>query len=106
MKFRDGMWLVAEDKRLEYAEEVYAINEAQDGKKITLLCPTVQIRSRGDTLNRPTLTVELEAVMDDILSVEVTHWHGALNKGPHFNLFPSGRPEVNARIQKTKQGTT
>jgi hypothetical protein len=51
------MWLVAEGKRLEYAEEVYAINEAQDGKKITLLCPTVQIRSRGDTLNRPTLTV-------------------------------------------------
>ncbi|KAH0363622.1 hypothetical protein KCU89_g19022, partial [Aureobasidium melanogenum] len=57
MKFRDGMWLVAEGKRLEYAEEVYAINEAQDGKKITLLCPTMQIRSRGDTLNRPTLTV-------------------------------------------------
>jgi alpha-D-xyloside xylohydrolase len=51
------MWLVAEGKRVEYAEEVYSINEAQDGKKITLLCPTMQIRSRGDTLNRPTLTV-------------------------------------------------
>ncbi|KAG9698279.1 glycoside hydrolase family 31 protein, partial [Aureobasidium melanogenum] len=106
MKFRDGMWLVAEGKRLEYAEEVYSISEAQDSKKITLLCPTMQIRSRGDTLNRPTLTVDLEAVMDDVISVEVTHWHGALNKGPHFNLFPSGRPEVNASIQKTEQGTT
>jgi len=52
-----GMWLVAEGKRVEYAEEVYSIDEAQDGKKITLLCPTMQIRSRGDTLNRPTLTV-------------------------------------------------
>jgi hypothetical protein len=52
-----GMWLVAEGKRVEYAEEVYSINESQDGKKITLLCPTMQIRSRGDTLNRPTLTV-------------------------------------------------
>lgn len=51
------MWLVAEGKRLEYAEEVYSISEAQDGKKIALLCPTMQIRSRGDTLNRPTLTV-------------------------------------------------
>jgi alpha-D-xyloside xylohydrolase len=51
------MWLVAEGKRVEYAEEVYSINEAQDGKKMTLLCPTMQIRSRGDTLNRPTLTV-------------------------------------------------
>ncbi|THZ80035.1 glycoside hydrolase family 31 protein [Aureobasidium pullulans] len=106
MKFRDGMWLVAEGKRLEYAEEVYSINEAEDGKKLTLLCPTMQIRSRGDTLNRPTLTVELEAAMDDVLSVQITHWHGALNKGPHFDLFPSGRPTVNANIQKTEKGTT
>ena len=55
------MWLVAEGKRVEYAEEVYSIDEAQDGKKITLLCPTMQIRSRGDTLNRPTLTVVCSA---------------------------------------------
>lgn len=51
------MWLVAEGKRVEYAEEVYTIDEAADGKKLGLLCPTAQIRSRGDTLNRPTITV-------------------------------------------------
>jgi len=51
------MWLVAEDKRVEYAEEVYSITQSQDGKKLSLLCPTMQIRSRGDTLNRPTMTV-------------------------------------------------
>lgn len=44
--------------------------------------------------------------MDDVLSVQITHWHGALNKGPHFDLFPSGRPTVNANIQKTEKGTT
>lgn len=58
------MWLVAEGKRVEYAEEVYSINEAQDGKKIALLCPTMQIRSRGDTLNRPTLTVVRSTLCD------------------------------------------
>jgi alpha-D-xyloside xylohydrolase len=51
------MWLVAEGKRVEYAEEIYSISEAEDGKKLSLLCPTVQIRSRGDTLNRPTISV-------------------------------------------------
>lgn len=51
------MWLVAEDKRVEYAEEIYSAEESHDGKKLTLLCPTMQIRSRGDTLNRSTLTV-------------------------------------------------
>ena len=44
--------------------------------------------------------------MDDVLSIEVTHWHGAQNKGPHFDLFPNGKPSVNASIQKTEQGTT
>jgi alpha-D-xyloside xylohydrolase len=58
------MWLVAEGKRVEYAEEVYSISEAKDGKKITLLCPTMQIRSRGDTLNRPTLTVVCSRLYD------------------------------------------
>lgn len=48
---------MAEGKRVEYAEEVYSVTQAQDGKKISLLCPTMQIRSRGDTLNRPTITV-------------------------------------------------
>jgi len=76
MKFRDGMWLAAEGKRLEYAEEIYSIKESEDGKKLSLLCPTAQIRRRGDTLNRPTISIDIEAVADGILSVEITHWHG------------------------------
>lgn len=50
------MWLPADDKRVEYAEEVYSVTESQDGKKLSLLCPTMKIKSRGDTLNRPTIT--------------------------------------------------
>lgn len=55
MKFRDGMWLPAEGVQTEYAEEVYEITETQNG--LSLLCPTRKIFSRGDTLNRSTLTV-------------------------------------------------
>lgn len=51
------MWLAAEGKRLEYAEDIYSIMSSEDNKKLSLLCPTAQIRSRGDTLNRPTVTV-------------------------------------------------
>lgn len=57
MKFRDGMWLSAEGKRPEYAEEVYSITEKDNGKHLELLCPTRKIRERGDTLNLPTLTM-------------------------------------------------
>jgi hypothetical protein len=52
-----GMWLAAEGKRLEYAEDIYSITSSEDSKKLSLLCPTAQIRSRGDTLNRPTISL-------------------------------------------------
>lgn len=51
------MWMVAEGKRLEYAEDIYSITSSEDNKKLSLLCPTAQIRSRGDTLNRPTISL-------------------------------------------------
>ena len=55
MKFRDGMWLVAEGMRVEYAEEVYDIKQTDTG--LSLMCPTKVIRSRGDTLNLGTVTI-------------------------------------------------
>lgn len=57
LKLLRGMWLPAEGKRIEYAEEIYSVMPLKDGKKISLLCPTTQIRSRGDTLNKPTITM-------------------------------------------------
>lgn len=57
MKFRDGMWMVAEDKRPEYAEEVYSIQEHPAGNALSLLCPTKRILQRSDSLNLPTLTI-------------------------------------------------
>ncbi|KAG8628005.1 hypothetical protein KVT40_003878 [Elsinoe batatas] len=105
MKFRDGMWLPAVDKHVEYAEEVYEALPSPDNHSLSLLCPTRQIHSRGDSLNRPTITVDLEAIADGIISVTATHWHGALDKGPHCDLFPGGKPEVQARIETTDAAT-
>ncbi|KAH8884692.1 hypothetical protein GQ53DRAFT_829644 [Thozetella sp. PMI_491] len=104
MKFRDGMWLVAEGMRVEYAEEVHDIRETERG--LSLLCPTKQIRSRGDTLNLSTLTIDIEAQSEGILSVETTHWAGAINRGPHFDLYPNGRPGIDPKVSKSDRGVT
>ncbi|CAG8979142.1 hypothetical protein HYALB_00000275 [Hymenoscyphus albidus] len=106
MKFRDGMWLAAEGKRLEYAEEVYSVTPSEDGKAISLLCPTRKIMQRSDILNLPTLTVDIEAPFDGAISVEVAHWLGALNPGPHFDLFPQGKPEKSESKITTAEKTT
>ncbi|KAI1388020.1 glycoside hydrolase family 31 protein [Hypoxylon trugodes] len=104
MKFRDGMWMVAEGMRVEYAEEVYDITETARG--LSLLCPSKKIRSRGDTLNTSTLTIDLEAPYDGIISVETTHWAGAARKGPHFDIFPGTTPNFEPTVVQRDKGTT
>ncbi|KAF1996611.1 glycoside hydrolase family 31 protein [Amniculicola lignicola CBS 123094] len=106
MKFRDGMWLNSPSHTVAYAEEIYTITPRADKKAISLLCPTRKIFSRGDTLNLSTLSVDIEAQFDGVLSVEVTHFAGARRLGPDFELFPDGRPEGTASIEKTAKGTT
>ncbi|KAH8809207.1 glycoside hydrolase family 31 protein [Xylogone sp. PMI_703] len=103
MKFRDGMWLVAEGKRLEYAEEVHSITTREDG--MSLLCPTKKIRGRSDSLNASTLTIDVQAHFDGVISIETTHWLGARNPGPHFDLFPAGKPTSLAKISKSCEST-
>jgi alpha-D-xyloside xylohydrolase len=51
------MWLTAEGKRVEYAEDIFTIEEKKGGKALSLLCPTRNVRSRGDILNLSTLTL-------------------------------------------------
>ncbi|KAH8165843.1 hypothetical protein CIB48_g2397 [Xylaria polymorpha] len=104
MKFRDGMWLTAEGMRVEYAEDVYNITQTERG--LSLLCPTRKIIRRGDTLNQSTLTIDIDAVSDGIISIETTHWAGAAIKGPHFDLFPDGQPKIEPQVSKGDKGTT
>ena len=101
-----GMWLVAADKRVEYAEEVYTVNKREDGRALSLLCPTRKIFSRGDTLNLSTLNVDIEAAFDDVISIEVTHFSGAKRRGPNFELFPDGKPSGTLSIDENDGGTT
>ena len=51
------MWLVKDNVRLEYAEEVRKLSWNEDGTAMNLLCPAKKIRSRGDTLNLPVFNI-------------------------------------------------
>ncbi|KKY25871.1 putative glycoside hydrolase family 31 protein [Diplodia seriata] len=106
MKFRDGMWLAAADKHVQYAEDIYTVTP-RDNKALNLLCPTRHIRSRGDTLNLSTINVEIEAQFDGVISIEATHFSGAQRRGPNFDLYPDGRPALGkTNISKGEKGTT
>jgi alpha-D-xyloside xylohydrolase len=100
------MWLTNEAFTVQYAEEVYTVTPREDKKAVSLLCPTRKILSRGDTLNLSTLSVDIEAQFDGVISLEVTHFAGAQRRGPDFDLFPDGKPDVTADVNKSEKGTT
>ncbi|KAH4284796.1 hypothetical protein HBH64_239860 [Parastagonospora nodorum] len=104
MKFRDGMWLVNPGYTVQYAEEVYTVTPSDDNQAVKLLCPTKKIFSRGDTLNLATLSLEIEAQFDGVISLEVTHHAGTRRLGPNFDLFPDGKPEATGEVKKGAYG--
>ena len=122
MRFRDGMWLVRDDFKLEFAEDIRKIDINEENSSISLLCPTKKILTRGDTLDRATVTIvplptrvhsffpnilqDLKAEAEDIISVTATHWKGTVQKGPNYPLFPSGSTSAQTSITQTPTGST
>lgn len=74
MKFTDGYWQLRPGVEALYAQEAYDV--ASDDGRVTITAPTKRITSRGDTLNRPVLTVEIFSPTEDIIGVRVEHFRG------------------------------
>lgn len=74
MKFTDGFWQLRDGVTPVYAQEAYDV-VAGDGT-VTVTAPGAVIRRRGDTLNRPTLTITLHSPLPNVIGVRVEHWQG------------------------------
>jgi len=57
-----------------YAQEAYDIVAGENSLSVT--APTKVIQGRGDTLNRPTLTVTLSSPLPNIVGVRIEHFQG------------------------------
>ncbi|GAA3334701.1 alpha-xylosidase [Curtobacterium albidum] len=79
MKFTDGYWEVLPGMTALYAQEAYTIREV-DGT-LVVVAPTKRIEHRGDTLNRPTITVTLSSPADGVVRVRLEHHRGTRGRG-------------------------
>ncbi|MFI2753555.1 alpha-xylosidase [Cellulomonas sp. P22] len=87
MKFTDGYWQVLPGVsilRPQAVDEVVAEADA-----LTIYAATGPLATRGDTLNRPLITVELDSPMDDVVGVRISHFRGGIDRGPHFDVTTS-----------------
>lgn len=74
MRFTDGYWQLREGVTGLYAREAHDI-EAREGR-LVVTAPTKTIETRGDTLNRPVLTVTLSAPIEGVIGVLIEHHTG------------------------------
>lgn len=79
MKFTDGYWEILPGIDALYAQEAYAVEE--DEGALVILAPTKRIQHRGDTLNRPTVTVTLSSPAEGVIRVRLEHHRGARGRG-------------------------
>ena len=84
MKFTDGFWQLRPGVTALYAQEAYDVwdtDATPDGPGLVVTAPTIAIAKRGDTLNRPVLTVTLSSPLEGVVRVRIAHhiggaWHG------------------------------
>lgn len=74
MKFTDGFWHTRPGVDALYAQEVRDL--AVDGDELVAWAPTRVVASRGDTLNRPMLTVSIASPAEGVIRVRVEHHCG------------------------------
>jgi alpha-D-xyloside xylohydrolase len=97
MKFTDGYWMVREGMRPLHPAEAYDIWSADDA--MSVYAPTSRITKRGDTLNRPVITVTYSSPMPDVIRVRIEHHQGVVDAGPAFALHGEDRVPVEIRLE-------
>lgn len=84
MKFTNGSWLVRKEFEPIYAVE-YGYHRAKGGR-LCVYAPGVHIGGKGDTVNAPVFTVAFTSPRENVIRTEITHFRGAVRKGPFFEV--------------------
>lgn len=100
MKFTNGYWENREDHQIYSAVEVGDVQQPSDDL-IKALCTVRHVGHRGDTLNKPTITVSLSTPCADIISATATHFAGTKKREPRFELFPDAETPKNYEAKVT-----
>jgi alpha-D-xyloside xylohydrolase len=94
VKFTNGYWLIRDGIEPHFAAQGYEAE--QEGDELVVYAPDHPLRTRGDTLGGVVLTIRYASPAQNVIRVRVSHFEGAINRGPHFELTPDPtfKPEI------------
>lgn len=107
MKFTDGYWLTRPGLTPLFAVEVDDIRIDEAAGTLTVYAPTMHIRHRGDTLNRPMITITYSSPAPGVVKVRVQRHSGGVHRGPDFSVereagfVPSVSADENGGVLRT-----
>ncbi|MET7749711.1 alpha-xylosidase [Micromonospora sp. NPDC005367] len=84
MKFTDGYWQMRPGVTVLRPGAVESVEPDERG--LTVFAPTGRITSRGDTLNRPVVTVRFFSPADGVIGVTIAHHLGESPRLPRFEV--------------------
>jgi alpha-D-xyloside xylohydrolase len=91
MKFTQGMWRVQEGIQFNWMGHCERLTTTD--KEASLLLTQPQ-RTRGDQLNKGTLSARVRSPIQDVVAVKLTHWDGAEDLGPNFQLNEDDKHDI------------
>jgi len=86
LKFTNGFWLMKEGYNLSHPHNIRDVRVSKQNDCVTLYLPTKRIEHRGDTLNLPSLTLEIRSNQADVFEFRLWHHKGKIDNQPKFNL--------------------
>ncbi len=102
MKFTDGYWHIRPDVTPHFATQVHEVEV--EAEALIVYAATRALRSRGDTLDLPLLTVRFSSPMEDVIRVQIVHHKGGRPRRPEFELAP--QPAAEAQIADGAEAAT
>ncbi|WP_159619505.1 alpha-xylosidase [Ruania rhizosphaerae] len=84
MKFTDGYWLAREGVQILRPREVESVEDG--GDHLLVHAATAPLRHRGDTLNRPMITIRIDSPAEGVVGVRIEHFAGRRPRTPRFAL--------------------
>lgn len=107
-RFSNGMWEIKPNVKIDWATESVKCESKitnSNEKSLYILTTTSHIYDRGNTLNTPTISINLSSPNEGIICIESFHHKSANKNEPRFKLNDSnslGTEDINIKINKEK----